>query len=118
MIQPLTEETDGYFADIVSQILCRSKQETDGHPGKICYAFRKYAHSVWRDWITEHGEGIHHIAFGVEGADEVAQKLVNQFGAVIEQRGFYGDGSGQYIYLDCFKELKCRIELLESFRKG
>ena len=87
-------------------------------PEKICYAFRKYAHSVWRDWITEHGEGIHHIAFGVEGADEVAQKLVDQFGAVIEQRGFYGDGSGQCIYLDCFKELKCRIELLESFRKG
>ena len=67
-------------------------------PEKICYAFRKYAESVWRDWITEHGEGIHHIAFGVEGADEVAQKLVDQFRAVIEQRGFYGDGSGP-VYL-------------------
>ena len=74
------------------------------------------APSVWRDWITEHGEGIHHIAFGVDDADETAKELIDKFGAVIEQRGIYGDGSGQYIYLDCLKELKCRIELLQSFR--
>ena len=76
------------------------------------------APSVWRDVLDEYGEGIHHIAFKVQGADEVARELVEAFDAVIEQQGTYSDGSGQYIYLDCFKRLKCRIELLESYKES
>lgn len=73
--------------------------------------------SVWRDSLNEFGEGIHHIAFNIEtGTSEtVIEQLVNEFDAVVEQRGIYGDGSGQYIYLSLHKKLKCRIELLESF---
>lgn len=73
--------------------------------------------SVWRDSLEKYGEGIHHIAFLCEGADAVAKQLCDEFGAKIEQQGNYGDGSGQYIYVDCFEKLKCRIELLESFKK-
>lgn len=75
------------------------------------------ASSVWRDAMEKYGEGIHHLAFKVQGADEVARQLVEEFDAVIEQQGTYSDGSGQYIYLDCFKRLKCRIELLESYKE-
>ena len=75
------------------------------------------APSVWRDHLEKYGEGIHHIAFNVEDADAVIDALKKEFGAVVEQEGNYGDGSGRYIYLDAHKELKCRIELLESFKK-
>ena len=73
--------------------------------------------SVWRDHLDKYGEGIHHIAFNVDDATPVIEQLQKEFGAVVEQEGNYGDGTGRYIYLDCQKELKCRIELLESFKK-
>lgn len=73
------------------------------------------APSVWRDHLNKYGEGIHHIAFQVKNADAVIERLKNEMGAVVEQMGTYGDGSGRYIYLSVQEELKCRIELLESF---
>lgn len=73
--------------------------------------------SVWKDHLDKYGEGIHHIAFHVEDGDAVVEKLKKEFGAVVEQMGTYGDGSGRYIYLSLQDELKCRIELLESFRQ-
>ena len=77
------------------------------------------APSVWRDHLNQYGEGIHHIAFQVESgtSDQVIEQLIREFDAVVEQRGIYGDGSGQYIYLSLHKQLACRIELLESFNK-
>ena len=72
--------------------------------------------SVWRDHLNKYGEGIHHIAFQVENGDEVIRRLKEEFGAVVEQEGNYGDGSGRYVYLDVQDSLKCRIELLESFK--
>lgn len=75
------------------------------------------APSVWRDHLDKYGEGIHHIAFQVESGtgDAVIEQLKEQFGAVVEQIGTYGDGSGRYVYLSLHDKLKCRIELLESF---
>jgi len=72
-------------------------------------------HSVWRDEMERLEEGLHHIAFNVKNIDQVAKELVEEYDAVIEQEGFYGDGSGKYIYLDLKKMLKVRVELLESF---
>lgn len=71
--------------------------------------------SVWRDHLDKYGEGIHHIAFNVDDADPVIEQLKKEYGAVVEQVGNYGDGSGRYIYLSLHDKLKCRIELLESF---
>ena len=70
--------------------------------------------SVWRDYLNTYGEGIHHIAFQVDDADEVAKRLQEEMGATFEQEGNYGDGSGKYIYLLCEETLKCRLELLQS----
>ena len=75
------------------------------------------APSVWRDILNEKGEGIHHIAFNVDNTDAVVKVLTEEYGAVVEQHGLYGDASGQYTYLNASETLKCRIELLESFRK-
>ena len=73
--------------------------------------------SVWRDHLDKYGEGIHHIAFQVEDTETAIKRRQEKFGAVVEQTGIYGDGSGQYTYLSVQKDLKCRIELLESFKR-
>lgn len=70
--------------------------------------------STWQDFLDEHGEGIHHIAFHVKGMDE---KILSceQFGMKCVQRGKYGNGGGEYAYLDAHKDMKCLIELLENY---
>lgn len=70
--------------------------------------------STWQDHLDEHGEGIHHIAFGVKGMDK---KIVacEGMGMKLLQRGKYGSGDGEYAYLDASSSMKCIIELLESF---
>ena len=72
--------------------------------------------SVWRDHLNKYGEGIHHIAFVVDSIDDTVAECL-KMGMVLEQEGFYGDASGKYAYLDAFDSLKCRIELLENFKK-
>lgn len=71
--------------------------------------------SCWQDFLDEHGEGIHHIAFPVKNTDEKIRAMESEFGAVCLQRGKYGDGSGEYAYLDARGPLKCLMETLESF---
>ena len=72
--------------------------------------------STWQDFLDEHGEGIHHIAFQVKGMDEKLLACEN-FGLKTVQRGKYGDGSGEYAYLDATTDLKCIVELLENYPK-
>lgn len=70
--------------------------------------------STWQDFLDEHGEGIHHIAFNVKGTDEKILSCEN-FGMKLLQRGKYGNAGGEYTYLDATGDLKCIIELLESY---
>ena len=71
--------------------------------------------STWRNFLNEHGEGIHHVAFQVkDSAKQVAS--AEAAGLKLVQHGVYGDGSGEYNYLDA-PELKCIVELLESYEK-
>lgn len=71
--------------------------------------------STWRNYLNEHGEGIHHVAFNVGGMKMVeAVSNCENFGMNLEQKGEYGDGSGRYVYMNAYKDLKCIIELLES----
>ena len=70
--------------------------------------------SVWQDFLDEHGEGMHHIAFGVKDMDGKI-RACEGFGMTCLQRGKYGDGSGEYAYMDGTQDLKCLIELLESY---
>ncbi|MGX8704979.1 MAG: VOC family protein [bacterium] len=73
------------------------------------------APSTWRDFLNEHGEGLHHVAFQVrDSAKQVAN--AEAAGLKLIQHGVYGDGSGEYNYLEA-PELKCIVELLESYGK-
>ena len=74
------------------------------------------AQSTWRDFLEEHGEGLHHIAFEVKDLQE-GMKACTDFGMELTQWGHYGDGSGGYAYFDATKDLKCFIELLCTYEK-
>ena len=70
------------------------------------------APSTWLEFLDEHGEGIHHIAFQIKGMDEVLARLdANNIPLV--QRGDYT--GGRYAYVDGMAELGAILELLESF---
>lgn len=70
--------------------------------------------STWQDFLDEHGEGIHHVAFGVKDMNGKIKSCEN-FGMKCIQRGKYGSGNGEYAYMDATDDLKCIIELLESY---
>jgi catechol 2,3-dioxygenase-like lactoylglutathione lyase family enzyme len=68
--------------------------------------------STWGDFFDEHGQGLHHIAFFVEGMDEVLMELGGH-GLSLVQRGDYT--GGRYAYVDGTAQLGCVLELLENF---
>ena len=70
--------------------------------------------STWQDFLDEKGEGIHHIAFNVKGMDQKILACEN-FGMKCVQRGKCGGNNGEYAYMDAFKDMKCILELLESY---
>lgn len=72
--------------------------------------------SAWQDFLDEHGEGVHHLAFQVTGTDGRLDALRAEFGWETVQRGKYGDGSGEYGYVDSTADLKVMLETLESYR--
>jgi len=71
--------------------------------------------STWRNFLVENGEGIHHVAFQVKDS-KASLANAKAAGLKLVQRGVYGDGSGEYNYLEA-PELKCIVELLESYKK-
>ena len=70
--------------------------------------------STWRNYLEEHGEGMHHVAFQVRDSKKCVASA-EAAGLKLVQHGVYGDGSGEYNYLDA-PELKCIVELLENYR--
>jgi len=73
--------------------------------------------SVWREFLEQHGEGIHHIAFQVKDTEAVTGFLA-EHDAGIAQQGLYSDGSGVYTYVDTAPLLGTMFELLESFPRS
>ncbi|MDR1824361.1 MAG: VOC family protein [Bifidobacteriaceae bacterium] len=71
--------------------------------------------SAWQDFLDSHGEGVHHLAFGVKDTDAKLAAVTAEYGWPVLQRGRYGDGSGQYAYIGSSPDLKVDIETLESF---
>ena len=67
--------------------------------------------SVWRNVLDEKGEGVHHIAFVINGMKEKLVKLDAQ-GMKLMQRGEYT--GGRYAYVDAVSQLKTIVELLEN----
>lgn len=69
--------------------------------------------STWRQFLDEKGEGIHHVAFQIKDSKACVANA-EKAGLSLVQRGLYGDGSGEYNYLEA-PDLKCIVELLESY---
>ena len=71
------------------------------------------APSTWRDFLEQHGEGVHHLAFRVKGMQDAIASCDN-FGMKLVQSGEYNTGKGRYAYLDATDTLKVVLELLEN----
>jgi 4-hydroxyphenylpyruvate dioxygenase-like putative hemolysin len=69
--------------------------------------------STWREFLDEHGEGIHHIAFVIDGMKEKVAALAGK-GFPLDQKGEYT--GGRYAYIDTRGALKTIVELLENDR--
>ncbi|RCW77199.1 VOC family protein [Saliterribacillus persicus] len=67
--------------------------------------------STWREHLDVKGEGVHHIAFEVNGMKAVINDLEAK-GMPLIQKGEYP--GGRYAYMDTEKELKVLFELLEN----
>ncbi len=70
--------------------------------------------STWRNYLNEHGEGPHHIAFVIEGMQEKITLLESK-GFPLQQKGEYT--GGRYAYIDTIAELKVLVELLENDKR-
>ncbi len=70
--------------------------------------------SVWRDHLTEHGEGAQHIAFQVSDTERATAFLMRHQIPVLQQ-GLYSDGGGIYTYVDSNQAIGICIELLQNF---
>ena len=65
--------------------------------------------SIYSDFLGKHGEGLHHVAFGVENHDEVVSDLGKK-GVEVIQSGRSGDGF-TFTYLDTRESLSCLAEI-------
>lgn len=65
--------------------------------------------STWQQYLDDHGEGIHHIAFFVKDMEGELTRL-GEIGMNLEQRGQYT--GGEYAYLNGGELLPCIFELL------
>jgi catechol 2,3-dioxygenase-like lactoylglutathione lyase family enzyme len=70
--------------------------------------------STWKEFLDEHGEGVHHIAFQIEGMERVLTFLAGK-GISAIQRGDYT--GGRYAYVDSASSLGMILELLENTTK-
>ncbi|MCR4409476.1 MAG: VOC family protein [Candidatus Saccharicenans sp.] len=68
--------------------------------------------STWREFLDQHGEGVHHLAFEVKGMDEKLKLLAGR-GIPLIQKGDYE--GGRYAYVDGTGNLAIILELLENF---
>lgn len=67
--------------------------------------------SVWRDFLEKRGEGVHHMAFMVQGMQQAIDELGDK-GIPLVQTGEYT--GGRYAYVDAAGTLGVDIELLEN----
>lgn len=70
--------------------------------------------STWREHLDTRGEGVHHIAFFVEGIGEKTEAL-GRAGMKLLQKGEYP--GGRYAYVDASETLHVVLELLENDRR-
>jgi len=68
--------------------------------------------STWKEFLDEHGEGVHHIAFRIKGMPQVLEFLDGKDITAIQQGDYTG---GRYAYVDSAPVLGVIMELLENY---
>lgn len=66
--------------------------------------------STWRHDLDKYGEGIHHIAFNINGMKKIVSALEGKGFKEIQKGEWVG---GRYSYIDAKEKLKLTLELLE-----
>jgi len=67
--------------------------------------------STWQEFLQTQGEGVHHIAFRIQGIDEQIASLEAKGLPLLQRGDFTG---GRYAYMDSVAPLGVILELLES----
>lgn len=67
--------------------------------------------STWREDLDKNGEGVHHIAFVINGMKDKILKMERNNMPLIQKGEYKG---GRYAYMDTLKDLKVLVELLEN----
>ncbi|MFP4660797.1 MAG: VOC family protein [Halanaerobiales bacterium] len=67
--------------------------------------------STWKEFLDEHGQGIHHVALQIKGMQETVD-LMKSKGMTLVQKGEYT--GGRYAYIDAVPQLGMIVELLEN----
>ena len=70
--------------------------------------------SIYRDFIKEHGYGVHHFGILVEDMQEaLAQVASTRINMIQDGSGFGLDGDGHYAYLETEDDLGVTLELIQ-----
>jgi len=70
--------------------------------------------SVYRDFVNQHGYGIHHLGLLTDNMDASLNEAKSAgIEMIMDGRGFGLDGDGQYAYLDTENEFGVTLELIE-----
>ena len=92
-------------------------------PGRAKLAFVRFANitleliepvdgpSIWREFLESHGEGVHHIAFDVDGMQAAVDDFETRSIPLVQKGEYTG---GRYAYLSAADRLGLDIELLEN----
>lgn len=67
--------------------------------------------STWREFLDAHGQGIHHIAFQINGMKQTIEFLGGQKMPLVQKGDYQG---GRYAYIDAVPQLGTILELLEN----
>lgn len=70
--------------------------------------------STWREFLEEHGPGIHHVAFDVDKMKHSTELFGKHSIPEIQSGGW---GTGEYAYMDATGSLGLIIELLEHYNR-
>ncbi|NJC98621.1 MAG: hypothetical protein FIB03_20195 [Anaerolineae bacterium] len=77
----------------------------------------KEGNSIYKDFIEEHGYGVHHLGILVEDMDNaLAQARSAGFNIIQDGSGFGLDGDGHYAYLETERPLGVTLELIQRPR--
>lgn len=69
--------------------------------------------SIWREHLSQFGDGLHHIAYVVQEKLETVGRRCEEHGMIIVQSGEFE--IGHYLYVDARKFIGCFLELVEFF---